>query len=157
MANYESCTRTNYFAVTDEEKLKNIVAHIRWGGGELDFLDKENGKWGFGGYGSISGLDFNDVKFNDDDDCDDGYEEEDEWEEYDEWAPDAVYEALQEVVSPDDAIIITEIGYENLRHLNAHSIIITRYFIDIVELRTSALSRACEMLNNPEYDTQMDY
>ena len=63
MANYESCTRTNYFAVTDEEKLKNIVAHIKWGGGELDFLDKENGKWGFGGYGSISGLYFNDVKF----------------------------------------------------------------------------------------------
>lgn len=157
MANYESCTRTNYFAVTDEEKLKNIVAHIKWGGGELDFLDKENGKWGFGGYGSISGLYFNDVKFNDDDDCDDGYEEEDEWEEYDEWAPDAVYKALQEVVSPDDAIIITEIGYENLRCLNAHSIIITRDSIDIIELRTSALSKACEMLNNPEYDTQMDY
>ena len=157
MANYESCTRTNYFAVTDEGKLKNIVAHIKWGGGELDFLDKENGKWGFGGYGSISGLYFNDVEFNDDDDCDDGYEEEDEWEEYDEWAPDAVYEALQEVVSPDDAIIITEIGYENLRHLNAHSIIITRDSIDIIELRASALSKACEMLNNPEYDTQMDY
>lgn len=79
MANYESCTRTNYFAVTDEEKLNDIVAHIKWDGGELDFLDKENGKWVFGGYGSISGLDFNDIKFNDEDDCEADYEEEDEW------------------------------------------------------------------------------
>lgn len=135
MSNYESCTRTNYFTVSNEEKLKDIVEHIKWENGELDFLNKENGKWAFGGCGSICGLGSSD----------------------DEWEPNDVYEALQKIIVPGDAIIITEIGHEKLGYLNAYSVIITCDEIEVEELRTRAILKACEMLNNPKYDTQMEY
>ena len=37
MANYYGCTRTNYFAVTDPDKLKDIVDRIVWNEGRLGF------------------------------------------------------------------------------------------------------------------------
>lgn len=171
MANYVSVTRTNYFAVTDSEKLKDIVSRIKFNDGELNFLDEIDGKWGFGGFGSICGLKPGDEKYCDckhgndcgsedeenydyenDDSEDDGYDEEE-----DKWAPDAVYEALQEVVASGEAIIITEIGREKLRYFNAYSIIITRDNIEIEELRVAALSKAREMLNDSKFNTQFDY
>lgn len=151
MANYKSVTRTNYFSVTDSNKLKEIVSHIQWCDGALEFFNEEKGRWGFWGYGSIRGLNFMDTECNNDGDCEEIDTEDDEWE------PDVVYEALQKVIAPGDAIIITEIGYENLCYLNAYSIIITCNSIEVEELRTHAILKACEMLNNPKYDTQMEF
>lgn len=56
MANYYCCTRTNYFSVTDPEKLKEIAGRILWDEGELSFLEEEDGRWSFGAYGSICGM-----------------------------------------------------------------------------------------------------
>ena len=59
--------------------------------------------YGFGAYSSICGL------RHEAEDADNG----------DEFEVEAVYEALSKVVAPDDAIIITEIGYEKLRYIVA--------------------------------------
>lgn len=56
MANYYGCTRTNYFAVTDPDKLKDIVDRIVWNEGRLGFLAEHDGRWAFGAYACICGL-----------------------------------------------------------------------------------------------------
>lgn len=63
----------------------------------------------------------------------------------------------RKVIAPDDAIIITEIGYEKLRYLTAYAVVITRTEVEFVELRSAALETAQRMLRDPEYDPCMDY
>lgn len=147
MANYYGCTRTNYFAVTDPDKLKNIVERIVWDEGSLNFLSEQDGRWGFGAYACICGLrpDKADEDQEAEDDCDD------------EWDASAVYEALSEVIAPGDAAIITEVGYEKLRYFNAYAVIITRNHVEIEDLRSHALSTAQTLLGDPKYDTRMEY
>ena len=101
MANYYGFTRTNYFAVKDEEKFRQVVASCQ--------ASEENPKvweeavdgqtlFAFGCYGSLSGLPCGDEE---DYECDLG----------------AFHSALQQVVADGHAIIITEVGYEKLRYL----------------------------------------
>ena len=144
MANYYGFTRTNHFSVTDPEKLTQIVNRIRWDEGELIFLAEEDGRFCFGAYSAICGL----VKPAEEADsgCDD-----------DEYEPESVYAALQEIVAPDDAIIITEVGFEKLRYLTAYAMVITRDGANCVELRGEALNKAQAMLHNPQYATKMEY
>lgn len=78
-------------------------------------------------------------------DCDDNYNTDD------------VYKALQEIVAPGDAIIITEVGYEKLRYLVGDAVVITRDAIEYINLRSAAMEAACTLLNNPQFDTQMEY
>ena len=96
---------------------------------------------GFGAYSSICGL---------------RHEAEDS-DNDDEFEVEAVYDALAKVIAPDDAIIITEIGYEKLRYLTAYAVVITRTEVEFVELRSAALETAQRMLRSPEYDPCMDY
>lgn len=144
MANYIGFTRSNYFRVTDPDALKKIIKAIMVDGEKMELWElTENGTtyYGFGAYGSISGLRY--ASGNDN--------------HGDEFEADAVYEALGKVVAPDDAIIITEIGYEKLRYLTAYAVIITRTEVEFVELRSDALDTAQRMLRNPEYNPRMDY
>ena len=147
MANYYGYTRTNYFAVTDPEKLKNIIERIVWDEGSLSFLSEQDERWGFGAYACICGL--RPEKAAEDQEADDDSD--------DEWDASAVYEALSEVIAPGDAAIITEIGYEKLRYFNAYAVIITRGQIEVEDLRSHALSTAQTLLSDPKYGTRMDY
>lgn len=147
MANYYCCTRTNYFGVTDPEKLKEIVGRILWDEGNLSFLAEADGRWGFGAYGSICGLRPAEPAPSNGDD-----EEEDS-----EWDADAVYVALQEIVAPGDAVIITEVGYEKLRYLVGSAIIVTRDSIETVNLQLASLDAARKLLHNPAFNTRMEY
>lgn len=108
MATYNGFTRTNYFSVTDEDMLRDIVDRIVWDNDD-GFFEDRGGKFAFGSYGSICSL--RKAESENDSDSDEDYD--------DEFEADAVYEALQAIVAPDDAIIITEIGYEKLRYLVA--------------------------------------
>lgn len=151
MANYFGFTRTNYFSVTDEEKLRDIVNRIIWDSEDDGFFEERDGMFAFGEYGSICGLrraeseDSCDAEEDYDEDCDDEFE------------ADAVYEALQSIVAPDDAIIITEIGYEKLRYLVGYAVVITSKAIETVELRTDAVNASRRLLNNPMFNPLMEY
>ena len=147
MANYYGCTRTNYFAVTDPDKLKAIVDRIVWDEGSLGFLAEHDGRWAFGAYACICGL--RPDKAGEDQEAEDGCD--------DEWDTSAVYEALSEVIMPGDAAIITEVGYEKLRYFNAYAVIITRNHVEVEDLRSQALSTAQTLLGDPKYDTRMEY
>ena len=148
MANYCGFTRTNYFKTTDPEKLRDIVERIVWTDGDLSFFAEEKGAYGFGAYSSILGLRPAQGIDNDPDDEDLNTEDFDSEE---------VYAALQEILAPDDAIIITEIGYEKLRYLTAYATIITCDEIKYINLETTALDVARELTGNLEFSTQMSY
>ena len=147
MANYYGYTRTNHFSVTNPDKLREIVRRIRWDEGELSFMSEEGGRFCFGAYTTICGL----RKCPDDAESESGDDDDDEYD------ADGVYDALREIVAPDDAIIITEVGYEKLRYLTGYAVIITRNSIDCVDLRDAAITKARAMLQNPAYTTKNEY
>lgn len=140
MANYCAYTRTNYFGVKDEEKFRNIISSLV---GEDTFevwkkdIDGKQ-KFGFGAGCNILG------KINP--------SEEDEEYYSDEWIQD-----LQEIVNEDDAIIITEIGYEKLCYLVGGVIVITSNSVTYGNIESLGLSLARDALKNPKFETQMEY
>jgi hypothetical protein len=137
MANYCAFTRTNYFAVTDEYKFREHIRACQASDDEIQVYEASNGsgKFAFGCYGSLSGFL--------DDDCD-------------EPDLDTFYDALQDVLSDGDAIIITELGYENLRYLIGVCTVITKSEIRFLNLSDHAVSLARTMLNDSAFTTQMD-
>lgn len=144
MADYYASTRTNYFAVTDEAKFRQLMDKCVGNEDSVDIFEKTDVStgikmFGFGCQSTISGL-----PIGDDEDADD-YDLND------------LYEALQELIVEGDAVIITEIGYEKLRYLAGISVIITRSEIRVINLRDKALEEARGMLGDPYYDTQMEY
>lgn len=153
MANYQGFTRTNYFRVTDAKRLKDIIAHTAVGEDRLELFTRQIGDetfYGFGCYDSISGLYPNwdtpaDAASADEDDEDaDAYFD--------------LFEAeLQKILAEDDAIIITEVGYEKLRYLTAYACVITKSSSACVGLQEAAVDKAKELLRNPGWDTTSEY
>jgi len=137
MANYISFVRTNYFAVNDECKFREIISSC-FAEDKITIFETD-GEFGFGCYGGIYG-----ISRDENDDCTE---------------PDAdgFHAALQGIIPEDEAIIITEIGYEKLRYFVASSIIITKTEIRSIDLRDKALEIARGMLANQSFSTQMDY
>jgi len=139
MSSYNAFIRTNYFSVTDEPKLRELLGDAL-AGDEISVFEQEqkNGgkKFAFGLCGSISGL---------------VIPEDSEPSMY------AFERGLQKLVAPGDAVIITEIGYEKLRYLTAISTVITQKDICYVDIETVALENAKELLDDPEYFTQTGY
>lgn len=147
MANYCAFSRTNYFRVTDEEKYKELFAGLTddSGDGVEDFtkVDK-NGVTlhGFGTYGSIEWHD--PAKSDEDDDYEDEF--------------DTFLDRLKEILPDDDAMIMTEVGYEKLRYLTAYSIVVTKNNpTQSFDLGNIAVSRAKDLLGNREWHTEMEY
>lgn len=140
MANYYAYTRTNYFGVKDEEKFRNIISSLV---GENTFrvwkkdVDGKQ-KFGFGSECNILG------KINP--------SAEDEEYYSDEWIQD-----LQAIVDEDDAIIITEVGYEKLCYLVGGVIVITSNSVTYGNIESLGLSLARDALKNPKFETQMHY
>lgn len=140
MANYMAFTRTNYFSVVDEEKFRSIVSSISAEDQATVFENElPDGKkqFGFGCYGCIYGLVTED---------DEGGEDE-----------DALHNALQQVLSEGDAIIITEVGYEKLRYLWAGSLIITKSNIEHIHHYDAVMQKTRAILGNSQFTTQLDY
>jgi len=141
MANYCGFIRSNYFRVTDGNRFREIIADCSCED-RLDIFedDAESNIFGFGCYGCIYGLrepGVEDSELSDD--------------------MDRFYAALQEVLHKDDAILITEVGYEKLRYLIGYTIIITKDGIDAVDLRSEAFKKAGEMLGVENYSTTDQY
>lgn len=141
MANYYGFTRTNYFAVKDEARLRQLVSACRSSEEGPNVWEKtvEGQKlFAFGCYGNLSGLP-----------CGDG-------EDY-EYDLDAFYKELQPLIADGHAIIVTEVGYEKLRYLVGDCTVITPQKIVYTNLRDIGLSKARELLNDPQYNPVMEY
>ena len=142
MSNYCANARTNYFRVTDEEKYNELLKKLVGDNGEevYDFTKEKNGVklHGFGCYGSIDFL----VSSPDAEDP-----------EYD-W--DVFVKKLQEILPEDEAFIYMENGHEKLCTVSGFSIIVTKDKVESVDIRSTALEKAREMLNNKDYYTQTD-
>lgn len=141
MANYYGFTRTNYFAVKDEEKFRQLVASCRGSEENPEVWEEAvDGQtlFAFGCYSSLSGLPCGDEE---DYECDLG----------------AFHSALQQVVADGHAIIITEVGYEKLRYLVGDCTVITSQEIDYTNLRDVGLTKAQQLLKDPQYQPSMEY
>ena len=157
MSSYEGITRTNYFSVTDPEKLRDIVSRIWWeDSGKLDIFKDENvdgffaeqdGKYAFGAFDYTAGLIPDSLANKSIQEIEDAI---------DEWDAGDVFTLLQEIVSPGDVIIITEIGNESLRRFVGTSALISHDAIHVVDLEESTLIEAADMLGNSNFETIME-
>lgn len=136
MANYECATRTNYFKVKDAKSFKSLIEQTL-AGDTVDVFEKKDGDHTLYGFGSISSID--------------GLPDNGE-ANYDEWL-----HQLQKIVADDDAIIIMEAGYENLRYVSGYFTVVTSKAIKNGDLEATALEAAKKLLNNKTYTTQCVY
>ena len=143
MANYNATTRTNYFSVKNEVRLREIIESVIGDDDVVLFEQETDGskKYGFGCYGAIHGI----AESNTDDDYD---------AEYD---LNALYKALQGVLCEDDAIILMEAGSEKLRYVAGLCTVITHNDVRFIDMRDVVLEKAREMLSDPTYSTQLEY
>ena len=150
MANYYSCSRTNYFRVTNEEKYKALFDNLVGGEDEVhDFSREEDGVTyhAFGTYGSVDYI----VPPNNSDDSNNT-------DDYDyDYNFDLFLEELQKILPDDEAFICMESGHENLRYITGLLVIVTNTKIEYMDIRGEALRRAREILNNPAFDSKLEY
>lgn len=131
MASYLCAIRTNYFRVTEEEKFKNLIDEFLSGSCEV-FTRTDVNSNKLVGFGSDENIN---------------------------WPEDETgfVSGLQECLAEDDSIIVLEVGHEKLRYLVGTATIITRSSIETIDLTSLAISKAAEMLGNPDYTTCCEY
>jgi hypothetical protein len=133
-------TRTNYFRVDDETKFKDIISKTSTYEGDIDIWSKDIEGQKYFAFGTTSDI-FGFKKYV----C----------EEHFEYDLDSFLEALQEVVNPNDAIIIVGNGYERPEYLFGHTTIITKDDIKYSNIWNDAIDNAKLMLGNKEYDPEL--
>jgi len=139
MADYLSKFLSNYFSVTDTGKFETLIQSCQAESVIETFQHTEPDgsiKYGFGSTGTIHGIP------PEGEECGELY---------------AFYGELQKLIPPDDAVIVIEIGNEKLNYFTACCTVITQAEIKSGDLDTLALELARKMLNNPEFETQIDY
>ena len=146
MAEYTCTTRTNYFHVKDPVSFRDFMGRVH---GSVDFItllqeQDDEGKpvFGFGTHGAISGL--KNAEADDDDTLDES-------------AYDGFIRGLQEHVAEDDAVILLEAGHKKLRYVTGAATILTNTGHEHLDLAAMAVSRASELLGNPDWRTKCDY
>lgn len=131
MASYVCAIRTNYFRVTEEEKFRNLIDEFLSGSCEV-FTRTDVNSNKLVGFGSDENIN---------------------WPEDD----TGFVSGLQECLAEDDSIIVLEVGHEKLRYFVGAATIITRSSIETIDLTSLAISKAAEMLGNPDYTTCCEY
>lgn len=94
-----------------------------------------NQLFGFGVYGSISGIP-------------------DENGEYDDMAYERLIDELGECVADDDAILIIEAGHEKLGYVGGGVLVITSKESEYVDLHEEGRKKAQQLLGNEKWDTR---
>lgn len=142
MANYNCVIRTNYFHVKDETAFQNMMETVRGRKDRIKLFEAkdESGStvFGFGVYGGITG-----ICNTSDEDTDDAY--------------DRFVESLKACIADDDAIIILEVGHEKMKYVVGTATIITSEGYEDIDLTFLALTKAADMLKNPEWETKCEY
>lgn len=146
MSDYYAYTRTNYFRVTDEKRYAELYSRLvgESGGYVQDFSEVKNGiqYHGFGAEDGISAIPM-DIDPDVDEDFDYDF--------------DGFLRELQKILPDDEAFIFTEVGHEKLCYLVGYSIVVTNSDIKTVDIERGAIEMACQMLNNDEFRTKMNY
>lgn len=138
MANYYGCSRTNYFRVTNEEKYNELFSNLTANEADIEDFTKEREGVLYHGFGALGSIDY--IPKNS--------------EEYD---FDLFLSELQKILPENEAFIYMESGHQKLCYITGFAIVVTKDKIANIDIRTMALKRAKQMLNNEDYDTQMEY
>ena len=110
MADFNCCVRSNYFRVTDEEKLKHIIDSLE-ANGEIKLWDAYNENqeriFTFGCEGDIWGSDPDASNFDED------------------------LKKIGELLPDGEALMVMQVGHEKLRYVSGIAYIITNHLRDI--------------------------
>lgn len=129
MANYESCTTTNYFQVTSEQELQDLVSRIDCEA-EIEISSStEKGKiyYSLCAYGSFCGVDDN--------------------EDLEE-----LYKKFQRILPDGEVFVLFETGHEKLRYVGGYTVVITNEIYQSESLHDFATKMARTITNNPTYE-----
>lgn len=158
MAGYYCTIRTNYFQVTDENAFRELMKHVQGTEDKVEVFErKEDGVklFGFGCGSDIAGVDEEyfmrahgidldgDVELDEDDFAEGRY--------------DVFTDCLQKLIVEGDAVIILEASSEKLRFVNGLAEIITRNRMEYLDIKRLSIECAAKMLNNPGWNTQLEY
>ena len=69
---------------------------------------------------------------------------------------DDIFE-LQDIIPDDDCIIVMESGHENLRYVDGIGYVITKERIESLSIMSWVQQKAKELMQDPDYTTQIDY
>ncbi|MCD8084581.1 MAG: hypothetical protein LUE86_14010 [Clostridiales bacterium] len=133
MANYNSWIRTNYFEIEDESKWAPFMEKLKKGSDDIEDFS-EGRQHAFGGTGYIG------FKITKDNNTDKAFQN-----------------ALQDLVAEDDAVIIEEVGHEKLNYLAAGATVITKHSVKTIDLSEMVKDTARKLLDDIDWDTQLDY
>lgn len=147
MSNYYGKVRTNYFSVTDENALRDIISRVRGSEDTVElYMEQEsNGEKKFM---FLCGSDI--LGFPETDENGEVYEDCD-------YSFDDFTAALQKILPENEAIIITEVGSEKMRYLSGYVTVITRNEIRHENLHNIGIRIARRLLNNENWDTKNEY
>lgn len=135
---YHSKYKTNYFSVTNESKLKEIIDSCEVAGeGELKLLKSKSGnKYSFccdcNLYGVLYGLKKDEDPF--------------EW----------LLKDLQKILPEDEAILLIEVESNNITYLTEICTIITKDKIQNISFYNKVLKTVRSMLQNSEFEIQLE-
>lgn len=141
MSTYYGTTRTNYFNVTDAEKLREILdACVIDDSDEIELWDRvdENGEvyYAFGCFSSIDGLKI-EGESGDEDDFEIDF--------------DAFAEALQKILPDGEVILIMESGHEKLCDVNGMVTVITNKEVKTQDFYEVGIDIGRKMLNDDKW------
>lgn len=128
MADYISCTKTNYFQVTSEQELRDLVSKIDCED-EIEISSStEKGKtyYSLCAYGSFYGIDDNEDA-------------------------EELYKEFQRILPDGEVMAIFEIGHEKLRYVGGYTVVITNETYQYKSLQDIATIMAREITINPSY------
>lgn len=64
---------------------------------------------------------------------------------------------LQDMIPDDDCIIVMESGHEKLRYVDGIGYVITKDRMESISIMSWVQERAKELMQDPDYTTQIDY
>lgn len=142
MATEVTKTRTNYFGVKDKKAFEDMVDRMYTNDGKPFLFENSRGEVGFAADGNLFGMIPEGVSPGDLD-------------------PDVMetemIHAIQSVIKPGHACIITDISYNSLKCLNGCLLVITEKKAESVTLDSVGLQMARELLGDPDYEPDMAY
>lgn len=140
MANYICTFRTNYFGIKDKEFFDKFIAASKIQSEDINVYERD-GKYMIGGYGSP-------VLFREPDN------------EFTSDLPEngnMFFNMLQKCIADDDAVIYKEAGYEKLRYIVLEACVITSEAMEFLDVDKQLMDIACNLLENEDWQTRMDY
>ena len=147
MSNFYGKTRTNYFCVTDENALRDIISRA-CGSEDTVHLHVEQTISGEKKFMFLCGSEI--LGFPETDESGEVYEDCD-------YSFDEFTAALQKILPENEAIIITEVGNEKMRYLLGCVTVVTRNEIKYENLRSLGINIARELLKDESWDTKNEY